>query len=120
MNIKFFTILLAVSFGLMIVSAIVGNILESKGVLTKEMIGLGGITAVVLFYIFLFCLMAVSLVPVALRFFLNMQIKIGNDNLAIIKWLQTHEQTVVFGFWGLILVGFIIMMILVKPADIMR
>jgi len=40
MNIRFFTILLAVSFGLMIVSAIVGNILESKGVLTKEMIGL--------------------------------------------------------------------------------
>lgn len=120
MNIKFFTIILAISFGLMIISAIIGNILESKGILTKEIIGLGGRTAVVLFYIFLFTLMAFSLVPVALRFFLNMQIKIGNGNLLIIKWLQTHEQMVVFGFWGIILVGFIIMMILVKPADIIK
>lgn len=120
MNIKFFTMVFFGSLGLIIVSAVIGNILETKGLLTKEMIGSNGATAVLAFYFGLFCVMAFSLVPVALRFFLNMQVKIGNAEFVLIRWLQAHEQSVVCGFWGLIIIGLIIIFSLVKPSEIFK
>ena len=120
MNIKLFTIVFLGSLGLIIVSAIIGNILEAKGILTKEMIGANGVTAVLAFYFSLFCVMAFSLVPLALRFFLNMQVKIGNEEHFLIRWFQVHEQSVVYGFWGLIIIGLIIIFLLVKPSEIYK
>ncbi|MBI5578024.1 MAG: hypothetical protein HY895_02625 [Deltaproteobacteria bacterium] len=117
MNIKLFTIVFLGSLGLIIVSAVIGNILEEKGILTKEMIGPKGVTAVLSFYFILFCIMAFSLIPLALRFFLNMQVKISNGEFVLIRWLQTHEQSVVYGFWGLIIIGLIIIFSLVKPSE---
>ena len=120
MNIKLFTVLFFGTLGLIIVSAIIGNILEAKGIITKDILGSKGVTAVLSFYFILFCILAFSLIPLALRFFLNMQVKIGNAKLVIIRWLQTHEQSVVYGFWGLIVIGFIIIFSLVKPADLFK
>jgi len=108
------------SLGLIIVSAVIGNILETKGLITKEMKGSNGATAVLAFYFGLFCVMAFSLVPVALRFFLNMQVKIGNAEFVLIRWLQAHEQSVVYGFWGIIIIGLIIIFSLVKPSEIFK
>jgi len=41
--------------------------------------------------------MAFAIVPLAVRFFLVMQVKIGNGEFALIKWFQAHEQAVVYG-----------------------
>jgi len=105
MNQRVWLIVFAASFGLMLAGAIIGNILESKGVLTKEALGTNGVYAIKLFFFTLFCIAALSLVPLAVRYFIAMQIKIGNGEFSLIKWLQAHESTVVFCFWGLCVVG---------------
>jgi len=56
------------------------------------MLGLKGATAVLAFYFALFCIMAFSLVPLAFRLFLNLQVKIGHREVSLIKWLQAHEM----------------------------
>ena len=95
-------------FGLIIISAIVGNILESKGLLTPERLGPRGIAAGMMVYFTLFCLLCFTIVPLAVRVFIAGQIKIGNGQLAIIKWLQSHEHGVVFAFWGFFIAGLVI------------
>ena len=120
MNIKLFTVLFFGTLGLIIISAFIGNILEAKGILTKEMLGSKGVTTVLAFYFALFCILAFSLVPLVLRFFLNMQVKIGNAEFVLIRWLQAHEQSVVYGFWGLIIIGLIIIFSLVKPSEMFK
>ena len=120
MNIRLFTIVFFGTLGLTIVSSVIGNILETRGILTEEMIGQRGITAVFGFYFGLFCIMAFSLVPIVLRFFINMQVKIGNGEFVLIRWLQAHEQSVVYGFWGLIIIGLIIIFSLVQPSEMFK
>ena len=120
MNIKLFTIVFFGALGLTIVSSVIGNILEARGVLTEEMIGAKGVTAVLAFYFGLFCVMAFSLVPLVIRFFINMQVKIGNAEFVLIRWLQANEKPVVFGFWGFIILGFVIIFLLVNPSDMFK
>ncbi|MBU0544169.1 MAG: hypothetical protein KKH97_02370 [Proteobacteria bacterium] len=103
MNIKICLIILTSAFGLLIVGAIIGNILESNG--TLETLGPKGITAVKLTYFILFCVMGFTLVPIALRYFITMQLKIGNGEFILIKWIQAHEQAVICGFWSLFFIG---------------
>jgi hypothetical protein len=45
----------------------------------------------------LFCVLGFSIVPLAIRVCIFMQIKIGNAELFLVRFLQTHEQSVVFG-----------------------
>ncbi|MFH1977112.1 MAG: hypothetical protein ABIJ52_16440 [Pseudomonadota bacterium] len=106
MNTKVCLIILASVFGLMIVGAIIGNILESSG--TLETVGLKGITAIKLTYFVLFCIMGFTLVPIVLRYFIAMQIKIGNGEFVLIKWIRAHEQTVIYGFWSMFIIGLFI------------
>ena len=101
-------------FGLIIISAIVGNVLESNGILTRENLGPRGIAAGMMVYFALFCLLCFTAVPLAVRIFIAGQIKIGHGQLAVIKWLQAHEHAVVFAFWGFIIVGFAIIYALAK------
>ena len=103
MNIKICLITLASAFGLLIVGAIIGNILESNG--TLETLGTKGITAIKLTYFVLFCVMGFTIVPVALKYFITMQIKIGNGEFFLIKWIQIHERAVIYGFWSLFVIG---------------
>ena len=72
-------------FGLMIIAAIIGNVLESKGLLTPERLGTRGIAAGMMVYFALFCLICFTIVPLAVRFFIVGQIKISNSELAVIK-----------------------------------
>ena len=103
MNTKICLIVFASVFGLLIVSAIIGNILESNG--TLKTLSPRGVAAVKMFYFALFCVLVFSLVPLLLKYFISAQIKIGNEELFLIKWLQAHEQGVVFGFWTLCVIG---------------
>ena len=120
MNIRLFTIVFFGALGLTIVSSVIGNILEARGVLTAKMIGAKGATAVLAFYFDLFCVMVFSLVPLVIRFFINMQVKIGNAEFFLIRWLKANEQSVVYGFWALIIIGFVIIFLLVNPSDMFK
>jgi hypothetical protein len=120
MNLKPYLVVFVSAFGLIIISAVFGNILESEGVLTTGRIGAKGIEAVKSFYFLLFCVMVFSFVPLVIRIFIKMQIKIGNGGFFLIQWFQTHERRIVYGFWGLIIVGFVIVFSLVEPAELFK
>jgi len=66
--------------------------------------------AMLTIYFALFCATAFSLVPLAIRFFIIMQIKIGNGEFFLIKWIQAHEQAVIYGFWIFFVIGLCIAM----------
>ncbi len=119
MNTKLYVIILASSLGLMVLGAIIGGILESSGTVTRASLGSRGITLIIMVYGLLFCLAAFALVPLALRFFISMQIKIGNGEFFIVKWLQTHEATVVYCCWGVFILGVAIAFALAKD-DILK
>ncbi|MBN1545042.1 MAG: hypothetical protein JW902_00115 [Syntrophaceae bacterium] len=105
MNNRICLIIFILAVGLLITGAIVGNILESSGKLTAASLGPRGITAVKISFFALFCIMVFSLIPLLLKAFVAMQIKIGNGDLFVIKWLQAHEAAVIYGFWSLLLIG---------------
>ncbi len=103
MNTKISIIIFVSALVVLIVSAIVGNILESNG--TLKTLSPKGIVAVKIFYFAVFCVLAFSLVPIVLKYFISGQIKIGNEESFLIQWLQTHEKGVVYGFWALCVIG---------------
>lgn len=105
MNTKPFLIILAVSFGLAIVGSIAGGVLQSAFKLTTDQLGPGWVRVIKLSYLALFGMIGFSLVPVALNYFVSMQIRIGNGELAVIKWLSAHMRQVVYAVWGLLVVG---------------
>lgn len=105
MNIKVFLIIFASTFGFMILSAIIGNILESNGALTVETIGPKGVQAVKIFYFVLFCVLGFSIVPLAIRLFISLQTRIGNAGSFLVQTLQANEQSVVFGVWSIFIIG---------------
>jgi len=118
-NTKIYLIIFGSSFALMIVGAVVGNILEANGTSSQEKLGPRGTAAVTAAYLALFCAMAFAIVPLAVRFFIVMQVKIGNGEFALIKWFQAHEQAVVYGFWGMMVIGICIIYFLAKD-DILK
>jgi hypothetical protein len=63
--------------------------------------------------------MAFAIVPLAIRLFIVMQIKIDNREFFLIKWFQAHEQAVVYGCWSMMVIGFCIIFFLAKD-DILK
>jgi len=88
---------------ILILSAIIGNILESNGTFGK--LSPIAVSAVKVFYFTLFCVLAFSLIPLVISYFIAMQIKIGNGDVAVIKWIQDHQRGVIFGFWAFCIIG---------------
>lgn len=120
MDTKLFLVILLSSFGLMIFGAVAGGILESAGIINRDTLGPRAATVINAIYLALFFIMGFSLVPLVLRLFITMQIKIGNGEFFPIKWLQANEQIVVFGVWGIYLIGIIIILALVKPSELFK
>ncbi len=119
MNTKIYLIILGSSFGLMVLGAIIVNILESNGILSEEKIGPKGTDAITLAYLVLFCTMAFAIVPLAVRLFIVLQLKIGNGAFIFVKWFQAHEQAVVYGGWGVIVIGICIIYFL-SDGDMLK
>ena len=119
MNIKIFLIVFISALGLLIIGAIIGNILEFKGSLSAVTIGPKGINALTLAYFALFCVMIFAFVPLVVRFFIFMQIKIGNGEFCLVKFFQAHELAIVYGFWIMMVIGFGIIFSLGKD-DILK
>lgn len=105
MNTRPFLIILGVSFGLLILGSIAGSILQSTLKLTTDQLGPGWVRVIKLTCLALFGVIGFSLVPVALNWFVAMQVKIGNGELVVIRWLSAHLRQVVYAVWGLFAVG---------------
>jgi hypothetical protein len=58
--------------------------------------------------------MCFAVVPLAVRFFIAMQIRIGNGDFVLVKFFSAHEREVVYAFWALIVLGFGIIYVLAK------
>jgi len=114
MNIKICLMVFLSALGLSIIGAIIGNILESNGTLSAATIGPKGINAITLAQFALFCVMIFAFVPLVVRFFIFMQIKIGNGELFLVKLFQAHEQAIVYGCWIMMVIGFGIIFFLGK------
>jgi len=80
-----------------ILIAITGSVLEARGALSW--LGFKENRVMAIFGFTMFCLISLSIVPLAIKFFVTMQIKIGNTELFLVKWLQAHEVGTVIGFW---------------------
>lgn len=105
MDSRIWRIILAAAAGLIGIGAVAGYLLESAGRLDAETIGAQGILVIKIFHCGLFLLLGFALVPLVVRYFIRMQIRIGNGARLPIRWLRAHEAAVVYGFWCLIVVG---------------
>jgi hypothetical protein len=105
MNITPSLVIFVSAFGLVILGAVVGGYLESSGAMTRESIGPRGTAAVKVCFFTLFCVLGFSAVPCALRLFLFLQSATGNAEFFLVRFLRAHEQAVVYGIWGLFVIG---------------
>jgi len=105
MNTRICLSVFASTLGLIVISAIIGNMLESAGLLTRQALGPAGIVAVKLFYMLLFVILGLAAVPLLVKYFCALQVRIGNEEAFPVKWLLAHERKAVYGFWGLIVLG---------------
>ncbi|MDD4358035.1 MAG: hypothetical protein PHN98_12400 [Smithellaceae bacterium] len=107
MSIKIYVIILASCFALLIGWAVVGGMLESSGIKIDPMT-----IEVIAFTLFL--VIGFAIVPIMIRLFIRGQIKIGNGDRAVIKFLQAHEQKVVYCIWGFYAFGLIYLLPVIK------
>jgi hypothetical protein len=105
MNTKRYLIIWCSSFGAVVVGSIIGGILESSGTVTMESIDPKWVSAITMISFALFCVMCFATVPLAIRFFIVAQIKIGNGEFFLVKWFQAHERTIVYCAWGMLILG---------------
>ena len=102
------------AFGLTIVAAVVGNVLESKGYLSEEQLGSQGVKTGMAIFFGLFCLICLTIIPLMIRLFISGHIAIGNGDLPPIRWLRAHENTVVFAVWAFFVLGLAIIWALAR------
>jgi hypothetical protein len=104
LNIKLYIIIAASSLGLMIAGSIVGGLIAPRGHTADPQVE----KIMLLIYGFLFLALAFAAVPIVLRVFTTLQIKIGNGDLPPIQWIRSHESIIAYGVWGMCLLGLII------------
>jgi hypothetical protein len=86
-----------------LVVAVLGSVLESRGALSW--LGAQENRVMAIFGFTIFCILSFSIIPLAIRFFVTMQIKIGNGEHFLVKWLHAHETGTVVGVWIFIIIG---------------
>jgi len=105
MNIKVFLLIFALALGLMIFSDNFFNIFESGRMLAKKTIGPKGIPFLQVFQFAMFLVLGFSIIPIMIRLFVILQLKIGNGELPLVQFLHAHEQGAVFSIWGFYAIG---------------
>ena len=114
MSVKLFLSIFVSALVLLIVTSIFGNFLEASGKLTRATLGPNGVNGVLAGFFFLFLVLCFSLVPLVVRLFIHLQLQIGNGELALVRFMQAHEQGVVCSFWAFMAVGFGVAFVLGK------
>ena len=56
----------------------------------------------------LFCAMVFAFIPLVIKLFIFIQLKIGDSELFLVKFLQTHEQSIAYCLRGMCILGLII------------
>lgn len=108
MTTKVYVIILVSCLSIFIVSAIINGIGASSEAFNMSAINPKITTAINVCYLILFLAIGFSVIPLALKLFISLQIKIGNGELVFIKFLQNHEQGVIYCAWGICLLGLMI------------
>ncbi len=103
----FLTLFLSV-FGLMILGSVITSRFDPDGSISSATIGSMGLNVLNLVYFALFCVMSFSIVPLVIRLFIVMQIRIGNGAFFLVKFFQEHERAIVYAVWTMMLLGFAI------------
>ena len=108
MTTKIYVMILVSAFGLFILGAVINGILESSGTFNMNTVDPKIQTAIKVFYFILFLAIGFSFIPLVLKLFIILQIKIGNGEFFFIKFLKNNEQIVVYCAWGMCLLGLLI------------
>ncbi len=107
MNIKKCTIICVISLGLILILSMIGGVLESSGIVTKESVGPLGIKIILAIYVALFIIPAFAVVPPFLRAFTMLQRAIGHGDFVIIKFIRKNERNITYCIWVIFLFGII-------------
>ena len=105
MNTTVFLIIFLSAFGLLILLSVLSHHLDSAGVSTTVSLGSSGADVIKVVSFVLFLVLGFSIFPLAIRVFVFLQIKIGNAELFLVRFLQAHERAVVYGIWGLFVIA---------------
>jgi hypothetical protein len=100
MAVRGWAIAAGASFALTVALGIVGSVLEARGIASPAVR-----TTVIAAAIAAFVVIAVSIPPLAMRFFLAGQVAIGNGEASVIAFMLRHEANIVRGFWVLMAAG---------------
>jgi|GEM_PF-648415 hypothetical protein len=95
-SIRPFAIACGIGFVSMLGAAITGSVIyrgETEVRWTPLRIGLASLVLIG-FLVFVY-----MLVPLLLRGFLQAQVRIGNTELPLVRWLLSHERTACFAVW---------------------
>jgi len=106
MSLKAWALVCASIFAVIVAGAIIGAMLESSGTLTDDAVRYKGLHMVQMAFFLLFCLLCFTIVPFVIKLFIFMQIKVGHGEFFMIKWLQAHQQKVIYVLWSLLVIGF--------------
>jgi hypothetical protein len=93
------------SFAAMIILSIIGSALHSKGII-RDSSPAQRISAIIFFT--LFAIFSGASIPAMIYIFAAAQSKIGNADLAMVRFLRLHADGVTFAFWSVFLAGFLI------------
>jgi hypothetical protein len=102
-----FAIAFVVAFVVLIAYSIIGTTLEARGWFAEE--GAAIVKPISIgFSILLFLILVYTAIPLAIRFFINGQIKIGNGDRAPVAYLRAHEIGIRHAIWAFFTLGFAI------------
>lgn len=100
MAVRGWAITAGAAFALAVILSIVGSILDSRGPVSPTIR-----TAIITAAIGAFLVIAASIPPLVLRYFLAGQVAIGNGDLPVIAFMLRHETGVVRGIWVFMAAG---------------
>ncbi len=115
-NISIFSYAAGGIFGLIILLSILGSMLEKSD--SPSLAGWRALFERSSGTIFgtLFFLLCFAIIPAFLRLFTTLQVKIGNAEHPLVRFLQQHECHVTYALWG-IMVVFVVVMLPTIIAD---
>lgn len=105
MNTKLFLIIFISAVVFIPLSNFIFNFLESNNMLNKLTIGTKDLSPRKLFSFAMFLVVGFSIWPLVVKLFVFLQIKIGNAELPLVKFLQSHEQAFVIVVWCCLILG---------------
>ena len=88
----------------MIVGSIVSDVLASRGYTSDPQLE----KILLTIYFALFLALAFAAVPIFLRVFTTLQMRIGNGDLPPIQWIRKNEYAITYCVWGIFLLGLMI------------